>query len=154
MCCAHLGCSMALDRSQSILQCQIARTLLPSPTREAPVPKPTAWGMRFERDVMEVREDESCCSARRKKAEARTRRFGFAPHVNRERKSGAKRRQNPSVAGRSIAGGACLDQSIFAVSKRSHQRCAMNGEGPSPKRMAPCVTPTPQTSAGCEQQTA
>jgi len=76
--------------------------------------------MRFERDVMEVREDESCCSARWKKAEARTRRFGFAPHVNRERKSGAKRRQNPSVAGRSKAGGDRLDPSIFAVSERSH----------------------------------
>ena len=59
-----------------------------------------------------------------------------------------------SVAGRSTAEGARLDQSSFAVSERSHQRCAMNGDGPSPKRMAPCVTPTPQAFAGCEQQTA
>jgi hypothetical protein len=124
--------------------------------------EPNATGTRFERDAMEIREEEHRCSVskgKRRSERRGTRDWGFGtssrvcdhevpmvlrPRVGRERKQGAKSARIPSVVGgRSVTGGGrrpapalwrCCTRSSPSPVRRSTA-----GELPSPsvrKRMA------------------
>src|SRR5262245_16437940 len=75
------------DRAQSILQRPNHETLPPSLQREATGSiSRLVEEMRFERDAMETREDESRCSVRQG-SRGPEERMDSSPHVSREREA-------------------------------------------------------------------